>query len=228
VIARCKGWYWPPGTSFVFWLVGSSLTRCSSNKIFSAGLDITEMHNPDPKRLGEFWSSVQQMYMDMYGSRLATVAAISGHSPAGGCIVSICCDYRIMIQDDSFKIGLNETQLGIRAPYWLADMYGQTIGTRQSEMHLALGTLFSPSKAHAVGLVDELSTNVRERAQDEAAKWAKIPASGRYATKQMVRQRFIDELLRRRQEDIDDFVNFVLRDDIQASIDGYLKALKKK
>jgi hypothetical protein len=53
--------------------------------VFSAGLDITEMHQPDPERLRNFWSTLQEVWLRLSTSRLATVAAIEGHSPAGGC-----------------------------------------------------------------------------------------------------------------------------------------------
>ena len=52
-------------------------TLQSNNKIFSGGLDIFEMYNPEPERLAEFWRTLQQMWLNMYGSRLATVAAIN-------------------------------------------------------------------------------------------------------------------------------------------------------
>jgi enoyl-CoA hydratase/carnithine racemase len=52
-----------------------------------------------------------------YGSPLATVAAIDGHAPAGGCLLSASCDERVMASGN-FGIGLNETQLGIVAPFW--------------------------------------------------------------------------------------------------------------
>ena len=91
-------------------------------KIFSAGLDITELVAPDKDRLPKFWNSLQQVYIDLYGSRLATVAAIQGHAPAAGCFLAMACDYRVMsagdVNSDTSKkhmptIGLNETQLGI-------------------------------------------------------------------------------------------------------------------
>ena len=40
-----------------------------------------------------------------------------GHAPAGGCVLSMCCDSRIMVNGIS-KIGLNESKVGIVAPYW--------------------------------------------------------------------------------------------------------------
>ena len=45
--------------------------------IFSGGLDIMEMVDPDPDRLGKFWRALQQAWIQLYGSNLATVAAIN-------------------------------------------------------------------------------------------------------------------------------------------------------
>lgn len=46
--------------------------------MFSAGLDlIKEVHNPDPKRLAVFWRGFQEMWLQLYGSRLATIAVIN-------------------------------------------------------------------------------------------------------------------------------------------------------
>jgi 3,2-trans-enoyl-CoA isomerase len=84
--------------------------------IFSAGLDLTELYKPDPSRLPKFWESFQQLYFDLYGSRLATIAAMNGHAPGAGCMIALSCDYRIMSKG---KIGLNESKLGICAPPWL-------------------------------------------------------------------------------------------------------------
>lgn len=42
--------------------------------IFSSGLDIMEMHNPETNRLVVFWKGFQQLFFDLYGSRLACIA----------------------------------------------------------------------------------------------------------------------------------------------------------
>ena len=55
------------------------------------------------------------------------VAALAGHSPAGGCVLALCCDYRIMA-DGPFRIGLNETQVGLVAPDGI-----QTLMARRSK-----------------------------------------------------------------------------------------------
>ncbi|CCI47268.1 unnamed protein product [Albugo candida] len=63
---------------------------------FSAGLDLSELYQPHPKKLKTFYQSLHNLISRLYPTRLACVAAIEGHSPAGGCILAMCCDYRIM------------------------------------------------------------------------------------------------------------------------------------
>lgn len=87
------------------------------------------MYKPDPVRLGSFWRSFQTMFSTLYGLAKPVVAAIDGNAPAGGCLLAVASDYRIM-GDGNFKIGLNETQLGIAAPQWFADAFVATVGQR--------------------------------------------------------------------------------------------------
>ena len=46
-------------------------------KIYSAGLDILEMFQPQPDRLMTFWRTLQEVWLKLFGSRLATIAAIN-------------------------------------------------------------------------------------------------------------------------------------------------------
>ena len=49
-------------------------------------------------------------------------------------------------------IGLNETQLGIVAPFFFADLMERAIGTRNTELALLAGTLFKSQDAQKIGL----------------------------------------------------------------------------
>ena len=206
-----------------------SLVLASSMKsTFSAGLDLSEMHDPDKLRLKDFWTSFQQLYIDLYGSRLACIAAIDGHAPAAGCMLALSCDYRIMSSHPKLSIGLNETKFGIAAPPFLARQMLETVGRRPGELAMAQGTLFSPQEALAMGLVDEVVDNVPGRALVVAKNWAKIPASGRVLTKNMVRRPAIDDLISNRQADLESFVQMVDNPSTQAALGAYFASLKKK
>jgi Delta3-Delta2-enoyl-CoA isomerase len=215
------------------------LTSSLPNGIFSAGLELTELYKPDPVRLPEFWMSFQQLYLDLYGSRLSTIAAIAGPAPAAGCMLALSCDYRIMTDHPKCTIGLNESQLGIVAPPWLAQQYIDVIGKRQAELALLLGTLFPPQRALQIGLVDDLvvlSSNdddtsndkVQEVAQRKAAEFIRIPPKARVAAKELTRGAQIGKLRDHREEDTEFFSSFVTSDTVQKTLGSYLEMLAKR
>lgn len=199
-------------------------------KVFSAGLDILEMYGTTPERCGEFWRAVQEMWLKIYGSNMVTIAAISGSSPAGGCLMSLTCDYRIMAENPRYSIGLNETQLGIVAPFWFKDTMINTVGHRTTEVALELGLLYSPSEALKIGLVDQLvpEDQVLTTATKTMTKWLAIPDHARQITKSMMRKPTIDKLVANREADIKNFVDFITKDSIQKSLHMYLEMLKKR
>lgn len=77
---------------------------------YSAGLDIMEMYQCKRERCSRFWHTFQEFFIRLYGSNKCYIAAVNGHAPAGGCMIALCCDYRIMA-NGSFIIGLNESLL---------------------------------------------------------------------------------------------------------------------
>ena len=201
--------------------------------VFSAGLDLTELHKPDETRLRDFWGSFQQLYLDLYGSRLACIAALEGSAPAAGCMLALSCDYRIMAATtDSYKpsIGLNESRLGIVAPPFLARQFLDTIGQRQAELGLSLGTLYTSEQALKIGLVDQVVTGdqVRETALSTAAEWTKIPAVARVDSKILMRGKALEELKSTRQKDVDDFVRFITSEPAQKGLSAYLEMMAKR
>ncbi|XP_077415781.1 enoyl-CoA delta isomerase 1, mitochondrial [Vanacampus margaritifer] len=199
-------------------------------KVFSAGLDILEMYGKSPERCGEFWKAVQEMWLKLYSSNMVTVAAINGSSPAGGCLMSLTCDCRIMVDNPRYSIGLNETQLGIVAPFWFKDTMVNTVGHRHAEMGLALGVLYSPTEALKIGLVDQIvpEDKLMTTAEQIMAKWLAIPAHARQITKSMMRKPTIDKLTSKREADVQNFVSFITQDAIQKSLRTYLEMLKKR
>ncbi|KAG7459477.1 hypothetical protein MATL_G00211100 [Megalops atlanticus] len=199
-------------------------------KIFSAGLDIMEMYGKSPERCGEFWKAVQEMWLKLYGSNMVTIAAINGSSPAGGCLMALSCDYRIMADNPRYGIGLNETQLGIVAPFWFKDTLVNTVGSRTTELALQLGLLYSAPEALKIGLVDQLvpEDKVVSTATETMAKWFAIPDHARQITKSMMRKPTIDKLLSSRESDINNFVSFITKDSIQKSLRMYMESLKKR
>lgn len=199
----------------------------SSSKVFCAGLDLTEMYQPAEQRLRAFWTALQQVYLDLYGSRLATIAGISGPAPAAGCMLAMACDYRI--SDQKGIIGLNEAQFGIVAPPWICDLMLRTVGQRQAEKALMLGTLYPAEDALKIGLIDEVvEDNVVAVCEERALKWTKIPPHSRVASKMLLRKDQLDKVAASRSGDLDLFVSICSSEKVQKNLGLYLESLKKK
>lgn len=144
--------------------------------------------------------------------------------------MALCCDYRVLADNPKCVIGLNETLLGIVAPFWFKDTLVNTIGHRASERALQLGLLFPPAEALRVGLVDKVvpEDKVQSTALSVMAQWMAIPDHARQLTKSMMRKPTADNLVKHRDSDIKNFVSFISRDSIQKSLQMYLEKLKQK
>ena len=207
------------------------ILESSNPAIFSAGLDLMELHKPGKERFSEFWKSFQQLFLDLYGSRLGCVASIQGAAPAAGCMLAMSCDYRVIAADSKAKIGLNETKLGIAAPRWLGRLFIDTVGHRQAELGLALGSLYSPQQALAIGLVDEIVDDKRkvpDRAMQMAIEFSKIPPHALHDSKSHARGGAIQHLETNRDEDLQHSTDILMGEKSQEGIAAYLQALTKK
>jgi len=197
--------------------------------VFSAGLDLFEMYDPKLERMEMFWKELQDMKINYFGSSLLMMAAINGACPAGGCAIAFSCDYRI-IADGKHTMGLNETKIGLAAPYWLAESMKLLTGHREAERLLALSILMKPQEALEKGCVDEVVApdQLLDRTKEVMEEWLEIPDIGRIQTKKQLRKYFLEELHERRDEDLESFVKGVTNPALQKMLGFYIQSLKKK
>jgi enoyl-CoA hydratase/carnithine racemase len=123
--------------------------------MFSAGLDVPALLILSRDTLRTFWTDFFGLCADIACSPIPIVAAITGHAPAGGAVLSIMSDYRVMA-DGAFKIGLNETQVGLAVPAPIQAIMRRLVGAYRAERLMVAGAMLEAAAAKAVGLVDEL------------------------------------------------------------------------
>ena len=122
---------------------------------FSAGLDLIELYRYNEEEIKSFWHLFLDFTAKITAFKKPMVAAINGHSPAGGCVIALACDARVMAEG-KFIIGLNEVPVGIIVPDSIFHLYAFWLGKANASRSLLEGKLFSPEEALQVGLVDEL------------------------------------------------------------------------
>ena len=122
---------------------------------FSAGLDLIELYHYNEEEAKSFWNLFLNFSAKITAFKKPLVAAINGHSPAGGCVIALACDARVMAEG-KYIIGLNEVPVGIIVPNSIFSLYSFWLGQANAYRNLLEGKLFSPEEALAVGLVDDV------------------------------------------------------------------------
>jgi enoyl-CoA hydratase/carnithine racemase len=129
--------------------------------MFSAGLDVPELLQLDRAALVAFWQDFFGLCGALAASPIPVAAAIAGHSPAGGAVLSIFCDYRVMARsvdpEKPFRIGLNEVQVGLSVPEVIQCALRRLVGAYRAERMMVVGQMLDPEQALKVGMVDELA-----------------------------------------------------------------------
>lgn len=201
----------------------------NSKSVFSAGLDILEIYKPNQDRLKNFWKVLQDTWIKLYSFPHPTVAVVNGHAPAGGCLLALSCEYRIMARN--YTIGLNETQLGLVAPKWFISSMRNVLGQRQTEMALTMGRLFKTEEALSVGLIDEVVEDKEEgiaKAGKFLNNFKNISPEVRSLTKQYVREDTIKNMIKDRENDLNVFVQYAQSPEVQNYLERYMESLKAK
>jgi 3,2-trans-enoyl-CoA isomerase len=165
--------------------------------LFSAGLDVREVTSSPPEVLRRFINDFFRLQERLARSPIPIVAAITGHCPAGGTVLALYCDHRVMARG-AFRIGLNEVQVGLYPGYTIFRAFERLVGKSRTAALLPRGAMLDPEGALAAGLVDELVAPEAavSRAVELATELVALPPRAYARTRALVRSdlvRLFDE-----------------------------------
>ncbi len=126
-----------------------------SDKFFSFGLDAPEFLSYSKESFIRFVTKWADLYTLVFLCPKPVVAALNGHTMAGGCMLAIACDYRLMVTGKA-KIGLNEINFGSSLFPGSVVMLAHCAGTRNAELIAYTGAAYSAEEAKHLGLVDQV------------------------------------------------------------------------
>jgi enoyl-CoA hydratase/carnithine racemase len=166
-------------------------------KVFSAGLDVPYLMSLAEDRAGlrAAWETFFAAATALAECPVPVVAAIAGHAPAGGCVLALCCDYRVMASGP-YRIGLNETRVGLVAPEGIQRLMRRVVGTYRAERLLVAGEMLDAEQALQFGLVDELVEidHVAQRARVWLEKLLALPRDAMRQTRSIAREDIVEAL----------------------------------
>jgi enoyl-CoA hydratase/carnithine racemase len=126
-----------------------------NDKFFSIGFNIPELIDLSLDDLSHFYKSFNLLCLELYTLPKPTIAAITGHAIAGGCILALCCDYRFIAQGRKL-MGLNEIKLGLPVPYVADCILRNLVGLKHARQILEGGDFYLPEVSSQTGLVDQV------------------------------------------------------------------------
>jgi enoyl-CoA hydratase len=170
------------------------LLFAASGKLFSPGLDLQELIELDRGGMRAFLNSFNGAFLDLFSFSKPMVAAIHGHAIAGGFLMTLAADWRILKQ--GAQVGLAEIKVGVPFPYAIALILQEAVPRSCLAEVALLGRNYIDSEALETGLVHELceagsfEEDCRRRLAELAAKDPKAYA----VSKRYLRSRTIDRI----------------------------------
>jgi len=176
-------------------------------KFFSFGFDIPELLNYSKNDFARYLKKFCATYTQMFLFPKPVIGALNGHATAGGCILALTCDFRIMVTGNA-KIALNELNIGAAIFAGCVGMLKSTVGVRNAEKVLLTGAMYTAEDARRIGLVDSVTSEetLMAEAKEIADEFSQKNPDAFKALKTLLRRPSAECFGRSEQDSILDFI----------------------
>jgi enoyl-CoA hydratase len=161
-----------------------------TGSIFSAGVDLFRLVDGGNEYCDRFVPALSRMLLDVFSFTRPLIVATNGHAIAGGCILTLAGDYRIMASGNG-RIGMPELLVGVPFPPSVLEAVRFVVPPQHLQMLIYSGRTMTPDEALQYGLVDEVSDDLQTRAETVAHQLAALPAESFGLAKRQTRDRAI-------------------------------------
>jgi enoyl-CoA hydratase/carnithine racemase len=197
--------------------------------IFCPGLDLKKLDGRSRNDLRGLIEQFAMLLRCLATYPGPTVAALSGHAIAGGCLLALACDRRVMARAGA-RLGLSEINLGIPVPAGAITMLLALYPTRSVEQLVLEGDGLGGERAAELGFVERLTE--RDAVIDEAIRLANHlgsrPAAAFAAAKGFLRNAMAASMATRDADEIERFLDHWFDPATQDRIGAQVAALSRR
>jgi enoyl-CoA hydratase/carnithine racemase len=144
-------------------------------RFFSAGFDVNEVFAYDQAAMQDFLVEFSALQQRVLHSKRPTVAALPGQTYAGGAILALSCDFRVMA-DGPYGFALTEVNIGVDLPVEIFHLLAAAVGVPRARSMFLTGDPLTTEDARTSGLVSLVPDGEAEpRAIDLARRLADKP-----------------------------------------------------
>ena len=163
--------------------------------LLSGGFDLGVIKSGDEAEITRLVTAGARLMMRLYGHPQPLVVGATGHAVALGAFMLLCADYRVGISGD-FKIGLNETAIGLTLPAFGIALAEERLSKRKLTQATIGAVLYDPEDACDTGFLDEVTNidSLHETVVEHARAMAKLDGPAFAGSKRMLRGATIDRI----------------------------------
>jgi 3,2-trans-enoyl-CoA isomerase len=198
--------------------------------MFSGGLDVPRLVGLDRDQMAGFWQCFVGLLKRIASMPVPTVFAMTGHAAAGGIVMALFSDYRIMPRG-AFKTGFNEVQVGLVVPPQVHQALVRLIGAHSAERIVVAGEMMEAQRALEIGLVDELADDpedVVRRAIGWCEQLLALPRHAMTLSRKMARADLIRLFDDSPDDDVGKFVDVWFHESSQRTLRQLVERLTNK
>ncbi len=164
-----------------------------NGNVFGAGVDLPSLVSGGPEYVRRFVPAMVAGFERLVSFSKPLVGAINGHAIAGGAIIMLACDQRLLAKGKA-RVGLTEIRVGVEFPAWALEIARFATPAEHLSTLIMTGRTWLPEESLARGLVDELveADRLIERACDVATELAAIPPVCFAANKRALRRPMVE------------------------------------
>lgn len=198
-----------------------------AGKVFCSGLDLRACSRYDRATMARFVDSFESLFERVFSFPLPIVASLNGHAMAGGAVIALACDVRVMAT--TAELALNEVELGLPFPSMAFEIGRFGFPAAAHVDGVLLGKRFTAQEALARGVVQAVCAPGDDK---PALAWAKEfttrGSNAVAAVKRMLRQEALDRARARALHSRRAFVDGFFGDDAQRRIGALVAKLEKR
>jgi enoyl-CoA hydratase len=180
-----------------------ALILTGTGSIFSAGVDLFRLSQEGADYVRRFLPLLSRFVRTLFTFPSPVVAAVNGHAIAGGCVIVLACDGRLMAEGAG-TIGMPESLVGVTFPAAALEVVRFAVPRHKVQSLIYTGRTLPPQEALTAGLVDEVVApdDLLARAREAAGQLARIPPQVYRLTKQALRAEALERI--ERASELDD------------------------
>lgn len=143
---------------------------------FCAGLNVVTLATSDTAALREFFSAYLSALQTMVRFSKPLVAAVTGFAPAGGTIIALTADYRVMATGAKHTVGMNEFNMSLQIPKMMGDIFAYYVGEARAWSNIQNASMYTADEAISLGLINESAApgEVLEKAEVHCRKLMEV------------------------------------------------------